>query len=319
LHEALLKRTTWIPANHARRQLQVSLSRLTELVRTGELIGEERLTAKGRRFLVVHRDSVMSMRPALDDELDLSSASEMLGLTRARLRSALPQLFPNAKRIEGDANRWALSRAEVEAFKLTCNVPAISKVAVGQVSIDHILRFWCCSDEEVASLLVNLRNGVLQPIGRLGLDGSVSHLVLNEAHARQMVDRGRGKHQDKWTIPQVAEMLDVKQEVAYFLVRQGLLAANTEVIGRRAAAMVTREDLDAFHARYVLARDLAKICKTSSRCLQGRLDEISIHPVVSPLLGACRQVIYERTPDLIAVFPALAQSAPHMHCFIGNE
>ena len=204
---------------------------------------DPRITAKGRRFLVVHRESLLSIRPALNDEIDLSTCSEMLGLTRARLRSALPQLFPNARKVEGDANRWAISRTDVEAFKLTCNVPAISKVAVGQVNIDHILRFWCCSDEEVASLLVNLRDGVLQPIGRLGLNGSVSHLVLNEAHARQMIDNGRDKHQDKWTIPQVAEILDVKQEVAYFLVRQGMLAANTEVIGRRTAAMVTREDL----------------------------------------------------------------------------
>jgi len=303
LHEAMLERATWLPASHARRQLQVSLSRLTELVRTGAVIGEERLTAKGRRFLVVHRDSLLSMRPALNDELDLSTCSGMLGLTRARLRSALTLLFPNARKVEGDANRWAISRADVEAFILTCNVPAISKVADGQVSMDHILRFWCCSEEEIASLLVNLRNGVLQPIGRLSLDGSVSRLVLNEAHARQLVDRGRSKHQNKWTIPQVAEVLDVKQEVAYFLVRQGLLATKTEVIGRREAAMVTREDLDAFRARYVFARDLARIYRTSSRSLQSRLAEINIHPVVSPLLGVCRQVIYQRTSSLDKLFP----------------
>jgi len=31
--------------------------------------------------------------------------------------------------------------------------------------------------------------------------------------------------QDKLTISQLAEMLDIKQEVAYFLVRQGLVAS----------------------------------------------------------------------------------------------
>jgi hypothetical protein len=72
--------------------------------------------------------------------------------------------------------------------------------------------------------------------------------------------------------------------------------------------MVSRENLDAFRTRFVFARDLAKLHKTSSRGLQRRLFEINIHPVVSPLLGACRQVIYEKTQDLIALFPALAHS-----------
>lgn len=305
LHTAMLKRTAWVPASHARRQLQVSTSRLAELVRTGEVVGEERLTKTGRRFLVVHRDSIVAMRPALNDELDLSTTSEMLGLTKARLRSVLPQLFPEARKIEGDANRWAISRLGVEAILRICSVPSISEVADGQVSMDHILRFWCCSETEIASLLVNIRNGVLQPIGRLEPEGGLSRLVLNEVHARQLVDQGRNKDHDKWTIPQVAEMMDVKQEVAYFLVRQGLLATSTEVIGRRETAMVSRNGLDAFHSQYVLARDLAKLHKTSSRSLQSRLAEVNIHPVVSPLLGACRQVIYEKAPALTELFPEL--------------
>jgi hypothetical protein len=307
-HAAILERATWVPGNHARRQLQISSSRLADLVRTGEVIGEERLSKTGRRFLVVQRESMLAIRPALSDELDLSTTSEMLGLTRARLLSALPQLFPNARKIEGDANRWAISQAEVAAIVRLCNVGVISNLADGQVSIDQILRFWCCSEDEVTSLLVNLRNGVLQPRGRLKTEGGLNQLVLDGEDARQLVKRERSKGLDKWTIPQVAEMLQVKQEVAYFLVREELLASKTEVIGRREAAMVSRENLDAFRTRFVFARDLAKLHKTSSRGLQRRLFEINIHPVVSPLLGACRQVIYEKTQDLIALFPALAHS-----------
>jgi hypothetical protein len=314
LHEAMLERATWLPANHARRHLQVSSSRLNELVRTGEVVGEERLTEKGRRFLVVHRDSLQSMVPALNNELDLSTASEMLGLTRARLRSALPKLFPNARKVEGDANRWAISRVEVEAIMRLCQVPFITKMVDSQVSIDHVLRFWCCTGDEIASLLVNFRDGVLQPKGRLGPSGGISRMVVDESHARQLVDQCRNKDQDKWTIRQVAELLGIKQEVAYFLVRQGLLASATVVIGRREAAMVTRGDLDAFRARYVLARDLAKLNKTSSRSLQGRLAEVNIHPVVFPVLsGACRQLIYEKSAALSEIFPNLIRNHDAVH------
>jgi len=38
-------------------------------------------------------------------------------------------------------------------------------------------------------------------------------------------------------------MLGIKQDVAYFLVRNGLLIAFPDIVGRREAAMVNREPL----------------------------------------------------------------------------
>jgi hypothetical protein len=306
LHEVMLERTTWVPANHARRQLQVSGSRLIELVRSGDVIGEERVTEKGRRFLVVHRESLLAMRPALNDELDLSTTSEMLGLTRARLRSALPQLFPEARKIEGDASRWAISRAAVDGLLSICNAPTVGDTETGQVSLEHILRFWCCSNTEIAALLASMRSGTLKPIGCLTPGDGLSRLVFQEKHVHQLIDAARGKRPEKWTIPEVAELLGIKQEVAYFLVRQGLLETTTEVVGRRECSFVNRVALDRFRDHYVFARDLAKLRKTSSRSLQSQLAEIHIRPTVSPQLAACRQVIYEQTQALKELFPEIA-------------
>jgi len=303
LSQALLKNAAWVPANHARRHLQVSTSRLIQLVHSGALIGEERVSEKGRRFLVVQRESMLAMLPALDDEIDLVTASEMLGLTKTRMRSALPRLFPNARKAEGDANRWAISRAEILSLLERCNVPAIPKVVAGQVCFDHVLRFWCCSEDEIASLFKAVQDGSLRPLGRLGLGGGLSCLVFEEEQVRHNIDHGRSDAHDKWSIPRVAEMLNIKQEVAYFLVRQGLLATDTEIVGRRQAAMVTRDGLKAFRDRYIFARDLAKLHKTSSRSLQFRLAEIAIHPVTCPAGGVGRQVIYEQTQALKELFP----------------
>lgn len=309
LSQAMLARATWIPANHAKRHLQVSASRLAELVQLGVLVGEVRLSALGRRFLVLRRDSVQALSPALDDEVDLSAASEMLGLTRARLRTVLPQLFPNARKIEGNAERWAISRNEVNELLLTCDVPAIAEIDDGMVSMDHVLQFWCCSTTEIATLLVNLRDKLLQPSGLRGKGKGLSRLVFLEAQVRQLIDATRANRQDKWSIPEVADMLCIKQEVAYFLIRNGLLLAIPEFVGRREAAMVNRDALEAFRARYVFARDLAKLQNTSPRGLQSRLAEIDIHPVVSPISGMCRQIVYEKTAALRQLFPSLGLQA----------
>jgi hypothetical protein len=120
------------------------------------------------------------------------------------------------------------------------------------------------------------------------------------------VNKLRVSKNDRWPVPQVAKILEVKQEVVYFLIRSGLLTSHPEVIGRRECAMVNREGLDAFRAQYVFARDLAKLQKTSPRSLQSRLADIGIHPVVSPTNGACRQVVYERAVALADLFSEFA-------------
>ena len=174
--------------------------------------------------------------------------------------------------------------------------------------MDQILRFWYCSEVEVGALLCNVRDGALLPVGRLSGPIGLGSLVFQASAIRQMIEGQRTANKDRWTVPQIAGILNVKQEVAYFLVRNGILASSVEVIGRREAAMVDREALDTFRTRYVFARDLARLHKTSSRSLQDRLVEINIHPVVSPSPGTCRQLIYEQTPALKELFPSMAQT-----------
>ena len=162
-------------------------------------------------------------------------------------------------------------------------------------------------------MLSAIRAQAIKPISQLPNKVGLGKLIFIEDEVRRVINKARALEPDHWSVPQVAEMLNIKQEVAYFLVRQGLLASNSEVIGRRESALVTRNGLDTFHTQYVFARDLAKLHRTSSRSLQSRLAEINIHPVVSPLLGACRQVIYARTPTLKELFPELAHDHEVVH------
>ena len=306
LSASMLERATWIPANHARQKLQVSSSRLAELVRSGAIVGEQRISGSGRRFLVVHKDSIKALLPQLTDEVDLSTASEMLGLTRARLRSVLPQLFPQARKIEGDANRWAISSVSVTEFLRACDAPTITQLDECQVSMDHILRFWCVSKTEVAVLLNAVGNGSLKPIGVTRSGIGVSGAVFNTTQARCFIKADRKEQRDRWTIPEISYMLAVKQEVAYFLVRNGLLQSTSQVVGRRDVCIVDREALTRFRAHYIFARDLAKLINTSSRSLQAKLAALDVRPVESPRLEICRQLIFEKTPLLMALFPTLA-------------
>lgn len=304
LSEAILARASWIPANHARARLGVSRSRLNELVMCGKLLGEERLSDKGRRYLVVNQNSLNGLLPAMNDQMDLVAASMLLGLTKSRLRSVISVLFPDARKVEGDTNHWAISRTAIEAFLQRCSAPIADSVDTAQVCLDHIMRFWACSETEIATLLAALRDGAITPVACLRQNKGVSHLVFNEQEARGQVIQLRPSGHAEWTVPQVADMLAIKQEVAYFLVRNGLLASHERVIGRRMTALISRAAIDAFQARFVFARDLAKRRKTSPRALQSQLAELGIHPATAHMVPPCRQASYEWTTELRQIFPA---------------
>jgi len=303
LSEAILKRASWIPANHARVRLGVSRSRLNELVKRGRLVGEERLSDKGRRFLVVNRSSLESLLPTVSDQVDLVEACDLLGLTKSRLRSAIEILFPGARKVEGDTNHWAISRTSIEAFLRRCSAPMAESVGTDQVCLDQIMRYWACSEAEIAAFLVSLRDGSIAPVARLPGSTGLRSLIFGKQGARVEVMRHRQKGRDEWTVPQVAQMLAVKQEVAYYLVRTGLIASEEKLVGRRMAAMISRTAISAFQARYVFVRDLARRRKTSPRALQAGLAEIGIQPVTSNMTPPCRQSIYEWSPELQLMFP----------------
>ena len=184
LAESLIERGNWVSANMARRKLQISGSRLAELIRSGTLVGEERFSASGRRFLVVKKDSLAAMTSTLNDQVDLLTACKMLGLTKARLSSSLPGLFPEARKVEGKTNHWAISRSSILALLNSCSSPLTANIGTGQVSLDHVLRYWACSDSEAAEVLSAIRAQAIKPIGQLPNKVGLGKLIFFEDEVR---------------------------------------------------------------------------------------------------------------------------------------
>lgn len=294
---------TWIPRNQACSKLSISRSRLHELVRGGQLVGTLVRSDKGRSFMAVHRASVDALLPKLSDEVDLKTACVMLGLTKSRLLSTLPIFLPEARKVEGASGIWAISRRAIQECLGRSEVPIIPAVDKEQVSFSHVTRFWNYTNEEIASVLLALRTGKLKPIGRIGKAVAVGGLVFNVEDLRNLINKQRHSATETWTVPQVATLLSIKQEVAYSLVKYKILVSERRSIGFRTAEMITRQALDEFQCKYVFARDLAGAEKTTSRALNRRLSVLGIRSATDHFSRPCRQLIYQWTPTLRALFP----------------
>jgi len=296
LPASVLSRMAWLPSSEATSQLGISKRRLVHLIDTGILQARQRLTASGREFWMVRRDDVEALSRTEIGEVSLIEASAQLGIKRQRLSRLLPRICPGANKVTLQGTPWLIPKSWVQGWNaLITGLPVLDEQLTDVVSLDHLLRYGPLDEVGVARLITDISSGQVRPVGRCeGLVGIASLVVK-----RQEVEGGNGQPgHELMTVSAAAESLGVKQEVAYALVRLGLLESELVQAGRRQAQGISTSAVLAFRSSYVLAAELARGCGRSSRALIEALASDGVEPVAGPAQGTCRQVVYRRA-DLV--------------------
>lgn len=307
LPPGILQRAAWIPANHACQRLGISQRRLNTLIAGNLIAGETRMGPSGREFIVVRRVDVDKQLEALKQEVDLFTAAWMLGLTKRRMQVLLPRLFPEAYKTTGAASPWAIPRGRLD--RLIGAISAAKPVRVvpaGSTSLAHVLRFWAWTDDAVADVLSAVITGEVVPSNILNGAEGVPALIFPDADLKGWHVRTQHRSAGVLGIPDVAERVGIKQEVAYALVRAGILKTVSISDGTKyESAGVSPEQLEEFGRQYVLARDLAKMRRRSPKSVIQKLELLEIQPVCGPKVDGCRQVLYANTPALASALATL--------------
>ena len=118
-------------------------------------------------------------------------------------------------------------------------------------------------------------------------------VVVDADRHLELRDEWRTEQSNTLSIVEVAEQMAVKQEVAYHLVRQGLLQTATAATHRR-NQRVAMQQLQEFKTAYVWLRDLARGARTSPKHLRTLLDKEGIRPISGPDVDGCRQTLFRR-------------------------
>jgi hypothetical protein len=303
----LLHRAAWIPANHACDQLKISRRRLIELIAEEKISGETRKGPTGRKFIVVLRRDVEQQLTILAQEVSLIEVAAMLGLTKRRMQALLPLLFPEARRTGSAGVPWAIPRQRADRLlQIIEGTQKINEVPDGFVSIAHVLRFWAWSDGAVVDLLSDVISGAVVP--RLAIAGEygVPALVVRTQDLRDWHARTHQTSCSTLSIPDVAERIGVKQEVAYAIVRAGLLPTTKMDAGmKRDGQGVTPAALETFGQLYIFARDLAKELGRSPKTVIEQLRVLGVQPVCGPEVDGCRQFVYRKESALTFAVDAI--------------
>ena len=297
LRESVLGRVTWLHPRAACREFGISARLLHRLADQGSIQAITRVSDSGRKFLMVRRDELTRWQAESAGFVTLAEAATQLGLKRQRLSRLLPLLCPEAIKSADQGAAWNIPRAwlrtwtsRLEALPAVCS-PAPTEL----VAIDHILRYGALDARAVGRLFLAIQNGAIPLRGALDGSRRVSDALLAAANARGEIPGGKvADIADCLAIPEVARHLGVKQEVAYFLVRSGLLPAWSTRERGRLVQRVRHGDLLAFQDAYIFARDVARLTKTSPRSIAARFREAGIDPLSGPGIDGGRQLVYRR-------------------------
>ena len=311
LDQAVLKRMTWIPPRAARRLYGVSASELGALIRSGAVASLTRRSASGREFRMVRRDDIERSRRNRADYVTLEAAARQLGLKRQRLSRLLPVLCPEACKDAVQGVPWNIPRSWLEGWvgRLS-RYPSISPVdAQVFVTLGERLRFGGPNDEEIGRILLALQREAIGDVGVVGGVRLLPSVVLRRVDLGRILDRGAEEADRAWLkVQDVADILAVKQEVAYHWVRKGLLPSHEALEHGRRVRRVSVAELQGFQQRYVLGRDIARGRQTSPRNVMKRLHAAGVKAVSGPGVDDGRQVIFERTA-VAGVVPVVAGEA----------
>lgn len=251
------------------------------LKRLGSIVAAAEVgTTHGRRMTTVETRRLQHI-----DGVTLQKAAQLLHLPERRIR-----LLIEAEVIKADispviykAAAWFISLHQLHRLILHDE----GHRSADAVSFAHVMKCGKLTNEEFIGVVKALTTGEIQAV-----DSNVNTIPLGQARVSraaltEWLQKFRLDNDLPLSVDQAAKVLRIKQEVAYHLVRKGLLTSCSGCT--QGSVQVRQKDLVLFQAKYVSLASLAKERGTSPKTLRMCLP---FDPVTGPDIDGGRQYFY---------------------------
>jgi hypothetical protein len=272
------------------KRMRVSKRTIEDLIDNGDLYAIRRPRGK-REFVLIPTAEAERAKSALQDKLSHKETAELLGISRKRL-SVLREawLFRAGKLRKHATSQYSYKQIHqfMSRFKLHKRRPRCNDAR----SLRDIAKYIASSDQEFVAIVQAIIDRDLRIVHHEPDLGALAGVHISQAS----LDNWRNERRRRILLVEDAAMrLGLKQEVAYHLVRNGLIKSSIERHGRRLCRIVLEEDLEQFTVTYISAVEMAKMYSTSPKHLVDKLFRREIHAKIGPTIDGGRQYFFLRT------------------------
>lgn len=240
----------------------------------------------GRRLTTVHQDAVAPLTALVGGAMTLKAAAEHAALPERRIRQLIKAgvLQPLVSRVHQRSAAWLIARKDLDRMCIHVR----NCVSGPSITLRAALKHWRLKEDEAVALLNAVLEGGLQAQSTHEDGVPIGLAVLARRDLRSWLIALRTANGSPMSIDEAAVLLGVKQQVAYDLVRAGLLVPSfIDAHGRK----VSPSDLVDFEREFIALVRLAKAAKRSPKAL---LDALATRPVTGPCIDGARQYFYRR-------------------------
>lgn len=252
-----------------------------------------RQSKSGRRMSVVTDAVVAKVREHLDDFQSARAAQRCFGLTAARLEKLADEglIRRTNGRFSSSSIQTLLGQLPVAAdVEAPCDISEQG----ASCSLHRALRLHV-SHRQTAAFFTALTRGSLKAWRTSKELRHVSDVCLVESEVKAWHQADVTPCEDV-LIPQAAVLLGLKQEVTYHLVRVGLLATSTQLVGRRMSRVISRQEIERFRSDILPLSALARVHGVDHRSAKCWAAERKFTLVSGPGIDGGRQFFVQTPP-----------------------
>lgn len=277
----------WLTLPQMAAAASVPTSVVRHLVQGKLVSAATALLPSGRQSRTLHLGDLVHIRAATEGAVSIEQAARVLKLPERRMRTLIAEgvIMPIISRqLTPNAAAWLISKAEIDRLHVQ---PDVALTGEG-IAVRDVLKYWRLREHEDISFIKAVLARKLSAKAQKQDLVPLGVATFDRAAIKQWLTSSRSELGEGLSIDQVAHDMGVKQQVAYELMRQGLLTtAQRGTLGNR----VMTSDLQRFRATYVSLADLARTVHRSPRTL---LSEMSAMPVCGPAVNGARQYFFRR-------------------------
>lgn len=299
LSSELIEEHRWVSLNEAAKTMEVDSALLKRLVAQGKIASREYSHGSGRTGCVVDLETVKVIVDSLKKALTLEQVGKILALSQGRVRQLVEAglLVPMGGRPRA-GERWWIDPLSVDSCAV-CTLDTERRLDQ-TVSVAQLAQFRIKNGKEFVALVRAIHSGKLHVVGYMNDPKQVGSWLLNDKEVSGWLSRDCPAISSRIPVPTVAKELGVKQEVAYAIIRAGLLHSVGGIAGRHRTQWVTSTGLQRFRKCFVFGSELALELRTSAKALRRQLGVAGFIPVAGPNMSdaKCRQYVWRRTQKL---------------------
>lgn len=292
----------WVALPDAASKIGVDPALLRRMVEHGDVSARENAHASGRTARVVNLAALWQDADRLRHVSTLQQVAVQIGLGERRVRQLLEaNILASIGGRPRSGERWWIDSTSIEGrVRPACRTPVEPSHSV---AVAHIAKFNLLGANEFVTLIRAIQSGRLTVFVPPDAGNQMGRWLLSEVEIKAWRAAALIASPSTLSVNEAASRLGVKQEVAYALVRAGVLPATSVMIGRRLAQRIAVASIRDFSRRYVFGTELATKLNISPKQVAIMLRCSGIRPISGPgvVSAPCRQYVWRRTRRLDAL------------------